>query len=89
MKYQLLPDLRPDEYAALKADIARRGVLVPIEVDADTGEVLDGHHRLRIARELGTKPPTVSRHFASDEDRIAHVIALNLKRRHLDPVTWG
>jgi hypothetical protein len=32
MNFQVLAPLRPEEYAALKADIARRGVLVPVEV---------------------------------------------------------
>lgn len=86
--FQLFPDLRPDEYEALKADIAERGVLVPIEVDQN-GQVLDGHHRLKIAGELGIDAPTVQREFADDDARTAHVIALNLKRRQLDPVTWG
>ena len=44
--YQVLPPLSDDEFAALKADIAERGILVPIELDED-GAVLDGHHRLR------------------------------------------
>ena len=29
--YQLLPPLSPEDYAALKADIIARGVLVPVE----------------------------------------------------------
>lgn len=88
IQLQLFPDLRPDEYEALKADIAKRGILVPVEFD-QAGALLDGHHRLRIGAELGIEVPRVTRIMASDEDRIAHVIALNLKRRHLDPVTWG
>ena len=87
--YQVFPDLSASEYDSLREDIRLRGVLIPVEIDADTSEVLDGHHRLRIARELGIEAPTVARSFASDADRLAHVIALNLKRRHLDPVTWG
>ena len=86
---QLLPPLSAAAYQALKADIALRGVLVPVEVDAATGAVLDGHHRLQIARDLGIDAPSVERRFGSDDDRLAHVVALNLKRRHLDPVTWG
>jgi N6-adenosine-specific RNA methylase IME4 len=87
-KFQLFPALRPDEYDALKADIAERGVLVPVEIDQD-GQMLDGHHRLKIAGELGIEAPTVQREFTDDDARMAHVIALNLKRRHLDAVTWG
>ena len=32
-KYQVLPDMPPEQIEALKADIAERGVLVPIDVD--------------------------------------------------------
>src|SRR3990170_4019025 len=88
MKFQLFPALTDDEYVALKADIVERGILVPIEVDQE-GEILDGFHRSQIAAELGIEAPTTERHFNSDEERLAHVIALNLKRRHLDPVSWG
>lgn len=51
-QYQLLPPLADDDYERLKADIAVRGVMVAVEFDED-GNVLDGHHRLRIAKELG------------------------------------
>ena len=46
MQYQTFDLLTSDEYAALKADIAERGILVPIEID-ETGAILDGHHRVR------------------------------------------
>jgi ParB-like nuclease domain len=50
-RWQLLLALTPDEFAALKADVAARGVLVPIERDA-TGAILDGHHRVQALAEL-------------------------------------
>jgi len=79
--FDLLPD---DEFAALKADIAKRGVLVPIEYDSD-GRILDGHHRERACRELGLKDyPTVTRLFASDDEKEEHVVILNVRRRHLN-----
>jgi hypothetical protein len=43
-KYQVLPSMPPEQFEVLKADIAERGVLVPIDVDED-GHILDGHHR--------------------------------------------
>ena len=46
-RYQLLPPLTDDEFASLKADIALHGVLVPVVIDADSGEVVEGHHRVR------------------------------------------
>lgn len=82
-KYQLLPELTEQEYRALKADIAARGVQVPVELDTD-GTILDGHHRLRACGELGiTDYPTVIRKFDTEQDKLAHVLGLNLRRRHL------
>ena len=51
-RFQVVPPLTEEEFAALKDDIAQRGVLVPVEYDGD-GNVLDGHHRLRACAELG------------------------------------
>ena len=45
-RWQLLPPLTDEEYASLKADIAAQGVLVPVVLDAASGEVIEGHHRL-------------------------------------------
>jgi len=42
MQYQIFPNLAPDEYEALKADIKARGVRVPVEYD-EAGAILDGH----------------------------------------------
>lgn len=39
--YQFFPDLLPEEYEALKLDIAERGLQVPIIVDQD-GNIIDG-----------------------------------------------
>ncbi len=43
--YQYMPRLENDIYEALKADILKRGVLVPIEFD-EKGNILDGHNLL-------------------------------------------
>jgi ParB-like chromosome segregation protein Spo0J len=84
---QLLPPLSASEYEALKASIAALGIRVPVEIDADTGEVLDGHHRLQTHHELRLKDPapTVLRRFATDEERAAYILQINLHRRHLSP----
>ncbi|MDA8310765.1 MAG: DNA methyltransferase [Actinomycetota bacterium] len=88
-RYQLLPDLGPEEFASLKADIATNGVRVPVVVDAETGAVLDGHHRIQAVEELraaGHKVPDFPREIvrlASDEARVELVLATNLFRRHL------
>lgn len=87
-RWQLLPDLSPEEFEALKADIAANGVRVPVVVDAETGEVVDGHHRQRAVDELrseGVKVPDLRqvRRFADDDERASFVLAANLFRRHL------
>ena len=81
-KYQLLPPLPPADDEALEADIAERGVMVAVEVD-ENGEILDGHHRHRIAQALGIDCPTVTRPGMSEAQKQLHVLALNLYRRHL------
>jgi ParB-like chromosome segregation protein Spo0J len=82
--YQFLPSLSDNDYEALKADIAERGVRVAIEYDQD-GNVLDGYHRLRVCNELGIGEwPRVTRTFASELDKRTHARQLNLARRHLN-----
>jgi hypothetical protein len=81
--YQVLPPLSPEEYAALKADIAARGVFVPVEYDEDD-HILDGFHRVQICQELGiTTWPRVTRTGLTEEEKRAHAWRLNLARRHL------
>ena len=83
VKYQLLPPLSQDEYENLKEDVAKMGVLVPIEFD-EVGEVLDGHHRIQACRELGiTEYPRVIREFKNEEEKHAHVYVVNIARRQL------
>ncbi|MFH1108725.1 MAG: MT-A70 family methyltransferase [Planctomycetota bacterium] len=87
-KYQLFDALRPDEYSALESDIRKRGVQVAVEVD-ENGDILDGHHRVEIARRLRLDYPTVVRRFGTEAEKREHVFKLNLVRRHLDPIQWG
>src|SRR2546422_310993 len=86
--FQVLAPLRPEEFAALRDDIARRGVMVPVEVD-EAGNILDGHHRARIVEELGLRYRTIRRRFDSDQDKVEHALKLNLFRRNLGPVAWA
>ena len=80
-----LPPLPPDQYEALKANIAVHGVLVPIIVDSDrpVRKIIDGSHRKRIADELGYECPEIVHHGDEEELRIL-ARALNLARRQLD-----
>ncbi len=87
--YQLLPELSEVEFAMLKADIAARGVVVPVVVVADSGAIIDGHHRVRAFEALRAEGirvpayPRLVRRFASEQERVDFVLAVNLFRRHL------
>jgi len=87
-KFQIFSELPEEKYAALKTDIAKNGVLVPIEVDQH-GELLDGYHRVRAWTELmdeGLKLPNyarICRTFDNDDDREEHAAKLNLARRDI------
>lgn len=81
--YQVMPDLTEDEYKELKNDILSRGVMVPVEFD-EQGNVLDGHHRLKICEELGIKDyPKVIRAGLTEEEKRIHARKLNMARRQL------
>lgn len=69
-KYQILPPLDPEEYAALKDNIALHGVKVAIVRDEE-GSILDGFARAQIESGM------------SEADKRALVRALNLSRRQL------
>ena len=51
--------------------------------------MLDGHHRVQIADELGIRYRKLVRKFDSDEEKVEHAIKLNLLRRHLGPIAWA
>lgn len=81
--YQVMPALAESDFEALKADIAERGVLIPVEYD-DEGNILDGHHRVRACEELGiTDWPRFVRKGLSEDEKRTHARQLNIARRHL------
>jgi site-specific DNA-methyltransferase (adenine-specific) len=88
MKYQVCRPLTPIEFAALKADIADHGVLIPIDVD-ENGAILDGHHRVQAWQELraeGIDIPQYARLIRkglSEEQKRNHARKLNLLRRQM------
>lgn len=81
-QFQLFDALPPHIEDALRASIERFGVLVPVSVDQD-GNILDGHHRKRIAETLKVPYDRLVRVCADDDERreIAHT--LNADRRQL------
>lgn len=72
------PELPPDDYAALKADIAANGLIHPIRTL--DGMILDGRHRYRACVELGFLPAFET--YDGLLSPLAYVIA-NTRHRHM------
>jgi len=72
------PEMTAAEFADLKADIGKRGVVDPV-VMLD-GEILDGRHRYRAARELGIRRVMTTQY--DGKDPAGYVIGKNAHRRH-------
>lgn len=84
-KYQCLDPLSPEDFKALEADILERGVQLPIEFDED-GNVIDGHHRLRICVKHGIEDyPKIIRAGLTEQEKRTHARRMNLCRRHVTP----
>jgi ParB-like chromosome segregation protein Spo0J len=81
-RYQVMPDHSPEEYAALKADIALNGVKYPKHVDEEDN-TLDGHARQQICDELGIECPKIVIRGMTDAQKREHAWQVNLTRRHL------
>lgn len=82
--FQLFDALDPATEAALRASIERFGVLVPVVRDQH-GNTIDGHHRARIAGEMGVQF-RVDVVAVADEDEARDIArTLNADRRQLDP----
>ena len=62
----LLPDLSTQEYESLKRSIKENGQFSPIITNCHK-VILDGHHRLRICRELGIEPIISVKNVASPD----------------------
>lgn len=82
MTRQFYPALDAATEAALRASIQRFGVLVPPTVDQH-GEIIDGHHRSRIAADLGVPFAPVVREVSSEEEAREIARTLNEDRRML------
>src|SRR5262245_11345843 len=76
----LLPPLSTKEFEALKQSIARDGVRDAIVID-ESGAILDGHHRFKIAPHAPTRVVP----GLSQAQKLAFVISANLQRRNLSP----
>lgn len=79
---QIFPPLDAATEAALRASIEKFGVIYPVVVNQD-GLIIDGHHRSRIADELGI-PYTSEPVFTNGREHAEELArTLNEDRRHM------
>ncbi len=76
----LFPMLADDELKDLAADIAERGLLQPIVLDAE-GRILDGRNRYAACGIAGVSPDFVT---YDGDDADGYALAVNINRRHLN-----
>lgn len=78
----LVPPLPDEEYQSLKESIKQNGLWMPIIVN-EKNQILDGHHRYKICKQLGIKLKHAVRKFTTKTEEIIFVGECNLKRRQL------
>ncbi len=83
----MFPPLSKDEYEGLKADIAQKGILSPVVVWNST--IVDGHHRVKAARELDIDVPTVELEFDSIDEARLWALQHQKNRRNLPAYLFG
>jgi N6-adenosine-specific RNA methylase IME4/ParB-like chromosome segregation protein Spo0J len=76
-----IPVMPEEEYKAFRADVAARGLRVPIEITKED-VVLDGRQRLRAARELGHESVPVR--IVEPDDQLDYMLRAALLRRQLN-----
>ncbi|CAD6553487.1 ParB N-terminal domain-containing protein [Paraburkholderia metrosideri] len=80
--YQVMPPLSSVVLSALRTSVETFGIQVPIVVD-ENGAIIDGHHRAKLAAELGIECPREVRKGLSEEQKMTLARRLNADRRHL------
>ncbi|MEX3839772.1 ParB N-terminal domain-containing protein [Paraburkholderia sp. BR10882] len=81
-RYQVMPPLLPIELAELRASIEMHGVQLPVIVD-EHGAIIDGHHRSKLAAEIGVPCPRDVRVGLGEEAKRTLARTLNTARRML------
>jgi N6-adenosine-specific RNA methylase IME4/ParB-like chromosome segregation protein Spo0J len=79
---ELIPPMSLEDYQNLLDDIKRNGILQPIDITYNN-VILDGHHRVKAARELGIKEVEVRIPELLYVDEDEYLISVAVNRRHL------
>jgi len=78
----LIPPMSEEDYHNLVEDIKRNGILQPIDITYNN-VILDGHHRVKAAKELGIKEVEVRIPELLYVDEDEYLISVAMNRRHL------
>lgn len=74
--------MRPREYAELTEDIQQNGIAVPLDIVGNL--VLDGRHRLQIAKSIGLSEVPVRHILLNEELPLTYILRMAVLRRHLN-----
>lgn len=79
------PKIGGEQFAELKADIAKNGIRLPILVNSKRDTVLDGRNRLMAAHDLklADKDVPIEVFDGTEDEAVAQIISRNIHRRHL------
>jgi ParB-like chromosome segregation protein Spo0J len=75
-------------YEELKKMIIAEGIRDPIVTWKEKNEVVDGHNRFKISKELGIPCPKVEKSFADEAEVKQYIIRNQLGRRNLTPARF-
>jgi len=78
----LVPPMSEEDYHSLLEDIKRNGILQPIDITYNN-VILDGHHRVKAAKEVGIKEIEVRIPELLYVDEDEYLISVAMNRRHL------
>jgi len=77
-------------YQKLKKDIEENGIIYPVILyknEDETYTIIDGHHRVKVAKELGiTKVPAIITEVKSEKEALLKAIKLNTERGEQNPL---
>jgi N6-adenosine-specific RNA methylase IME4 len=86
-RFNIFPEMQPEDYSRLKADLMANGYDEKQPIYTYEGEILDGWNRFRACGELGITP-AIKQFFGDEIDAIQFVMRTN-KRRNLTSSQWA
>lgn len=86
-RFNIFPEMAPEDYARLKADIQSKGYDNSLPIWVYRGEIIDGWNRQRACNELGIAPE-YAEFKGNDIDAISFIMRTN-KRRNLNSSQWA